>query len=96
MHHRSYFLSELKHIERDEFKKTLSEKVGRLMHPLCTHGIYGEGNMENISPTIPINISGTPSKIENVYIGVSCSPEEIQTYMELFKEFKDIFTYLYQ
>jgi hypothetical protein len=46
-----------------------------------------EGNMENISPTIMIDISRTPGKIENVYIGADCSPEEIQIYIDLFKEF---------
>jgi hypothetical protein len=54
---------------------------------LDTHGIYVEGNMENISPTITIDISQTPGKIENIYIGVDCSPKEIQIYIDLFKEF---------
>jgi hypothetical protein len=61
--------------------------VSHTMVPLDTHGIYVEGNMENISPTITIDISRTPGKIENVYIGADCSPEEIQNYTDLFKEF---------
>jgi hypothetical protein len=52
---------------------------------LDMHGIYVEGNMENISPTITIDISRIPNKIENVYIGADCSPEEIRIYVDLFK-----------
>jgi hypothetical protein len=43
--------------------------------------------MVSISPTIMIDISRTPGKIENVHIGADCSPEEIMIYTELFKEF---------
>ena len=50
-----------------------------------------DGNMANISPAIPINISRDPCKIENVYIGVECSHAEIQEYTELFKVFHDVF-----
>ena len=46
----------------------------------------------SISPTIAIDISCILSKIENVYIGADCSPEEIQIYTDLFKEFCDVFT----
>jgi hypothetical protein len=87
MHHRSYFLPELVKIEHDDFRSTLSEMVGHVMVPLDTHGIYVKGNMENISPTITIDISHIPGKIENIYIGADCSPEEIQIYTDLFKEF---------
>jgi hypothetical protein len=87
LHHRSYFLPELERIEQDEFRSTMSEIVGHTMVPLDKHDIYVEGNMENISPTIAINISRTPGKVENVYIGADCSPEEIQIYTDLFKEF---------
>jgi hypothetical protein len=37
------------------------------------HDIYAEGNMVSISPTITINISHIPGKVENVYIGADCS-----------------------
>ena len=49
------------------------------------------GNMANFSPTIPINISCDPGKIENVCIGVGCSPDEIKEYTVMFKEFCRIF-----
>ena len=87
MHHRYYFLPELARIEQDDFRSILSEIVGHTIVPLDTHDIYVEGNMASISPTITIDISCTPGKIENVHIGVDCSPEEISIYTELVKEF---------
>jgi hypothetical protein len=45
---------------------------------------------------IPIDISVKPGIVENVYIGASCSPEEIVTYTSLFKEFRDIFAWSYK
>ena len=35
---------------------------------LSSPGPMADGNIVNISPTIPINISHNPGKIENVYI----------------------------
>ena len=75
MHHCSYILPELVRIEQDDFRSTLSEIFGHDVVPLDMHNIYAEGNMESISPTITIDISRIPGKVENVYIGVDCSPE---------------------
>jgi hypothetical protein len=47
------------------------------INPLATHEIYAEGNMETISEMIPINISRTPSVIDDVFIGAYCSPKEM-------------------
>ena len=66
------------------------------MVPLSSPSQMADGNMANISPTIPINISCDPWKIENVYIGAECSHAEIQEYTELFKEFHDIFAWSYE
>jgi hypothetical protein len=46
-------------------------------NPLATHKIYAEGNMETIAEMIPINISRTPSIIDNVFVGAYSSPEEM-------------------
>ena len=54
-----------------------------------------DGNMENISSMIPINISRNPGMIENVYIGAECSHAVILEYTKLFKEFHDIFAWSY-
>ena len=66
------------------------------MVPLSSHGQMAKGNMANLSPMIPINISHDLGKIENVYIGACCSLDEIKDYIELFKEFCDIFTWSYE
>ena len=95
LHHRSYFLLKLDHLEHEEFREVLSERIGSPMVPLSSPGPMADGNMENISPMIPINISRDPGRIENVYIGVECSHAEIQEYTELFKEFHDIFAWSY-
>jgi hypothetical protein len=52
MHHRSYFFPSLEKIEQDDFRSTLSEIVGHTVVPLDTYGIYAEGNMVSISPTV--------------------------------------------
>jgi hypothetical protein len=76
--HRSYFLLELHRIEAGEFTITMAGEQPCPINLLATQDIYAEGNMANITETIPINISRTPGVVENVFIGVDCSPEEIQ------------------
>ena len=92
LRHRSYFLPKLDHLECEDFRDILSERIGILVVPLSSPCPMANGKMVNISPTIPINISHDLGKIENVYIGVECSHAEIQEYTELFKEFRDIFS----
>jgi hypothetical protein len=41
--------------------------------------------MLSISPIVMIDISRIPGKIEKLYIGADCSPEEIHIYLDLFK-----------
>ena len=91
LHHRSYFLPKLDHMECDEFREILSENIGSPVVPLISPGQMVDGNMANLSPTIPINISHDLGKVKNVYIGAICSPDEIKEYTELFKEFHEIF-----
>jgi hypothetical protein len=52
--------------------------------------------MATIAETIPINISQNPSVMENVFVGSDFSPEEIQIYTDLFKEFRDAFAWSYE
>ena len=68
LHHRSYFLPELNYLEREDFRAVLSERGGSPMVPLSSPSLMANGNMENISSMIPINISHDPRRIENVYI----------------------------
>jgi hypothetical protein len=34
--------------------------------------------------------------VENIFVGADCSPEEIQIYTDLFKEFRDVFAWSYE
>ena len=85
LHHRSSFLPKLDRLECEDFREILSERIGSPVVPLSSPGPMDDGNMENISSTIPINISRNPGTIENVYIGAECSHVEIQEYTKLFK-----------
>jgi hypothetical protein len=60
-----------------------------------THMLY-EGNLSNISPTVPLDISIKPGVFENVHIRASCSTDEVVAYKSLFQEFHDIFTWSYE
>ena len=83
-------------MECDDFRAILSEKFGSPVVPLSSPSQVAEGNMANLSPMIPINISHDPGKIENVYIREDCSPDEIKEYTDIFKEFRDVFTWPYE
>ena len=87
---------ELSRIENQEFHVRLSEDVDTPINPLSREGIFAEGNMENISTTIPINISANPNIVENVCIDANYSSEEIAIYTTLFKEFRNVFSWSYE
>jgi hypothetical protein len=96
LHHKSYFLPELKRIEAVEFITTMNGDAPCPINPLSMHKIYAEGNMESIVEMIHIDIYRTPSVVENVFVRADFSLEEIQIYTELFKEFHDIFAWSYE
>ena len=96
LHHRSYFLPPLDHLEHEDYREILSQNVGGPMVPLSSPGSMADGNMANISATIPINISINPNIVENVYIGANFSQEEVSIYMALFKEFHNVFSRSYE
>jgi hypothetical protein len=66
------------------------------INPLALHTVYAKFNMETIVETIPIEFSRTPGVMENVFVGADCSPEEIQIYKNLFKEFRNVFSWSYE
>jgi hypothetical protein len=68
LHDRSYFLPELRRIKAGEFTLTMTRDRSCPINPLATHEVYVEGNMENITETIPINISRTHGIVENVFV----------------------------
>jgi len=96
LHHRSYFLPELRRIEVGEFVLTVNGDNPCPINPLATHEVCAEGNMERIATVILIDISKTPTIVEIVFVGAYFSPEEIQTYTELFKEFCNVFSSSYE
>lgn len=53
--------------------------------------IFSEGNLSTISATISIDLSVKHGVVEHIQIGADCSPDEIQLYTALFKEFYYIF-----
>jgi hypothetical protein len=57
LHHRSYFLPELRRIEVGEFTLTMTGDRSCPINPLATHEVYVEGNMAIIAETLLINIS---------------------------------------
>jgi hypothetical protein len=95
-HHRSILFLEQQTLENYQRISTLSTVVVISTVPQSTCDVFVEGNLSNILPMIPIDISVKPGIVENVHIGASCSPEEIVTYTSLFKEFCDIFAWSYE
>jgi hypothetical protein len=85
IHHRSYFLSELRRIEAREFTLTMKGDRSCPINPLATHKVYDEGNMETIAETLLINISQNPGIMENVFVRADSSLGEIQIYRDLLK-----------
>jgi hypothetical protein len=95
-HHCSILFLEQQTLENYQRILTPSTIVVISMVSQSTRDVFAEGNISNISPTIPIDISVKPGIVEIVHIGASCSPDEIVTYTSLFKEFRDIFAWSYE
>jgi len=94
--HRSILFLEQHTIENYQRISTPSIVVVISTIPESTHDVFYEGNLRNISPTIPLDISIKLETVENVHIRASCSPDEIVTYTSLFKEFHDVFAWSYE
>jgi hypothetical protein len=84
-HHHSILFLERDTIESYQRISTLSTVVVISFVPESTHDVLYEGNLSNISPTIPIDISIKPGVMENVHIDASCSTDEVRTYKALFQ-----------
>jgi hypothetical protein len=95
-HHRSILFLEQHTLENYQWISTPSTVVVTLTVPKTTHDVFVEGNLSNIPPAIPIDISIKPGIVENVHIGALCSSDKIITYTSLFKEFHDIFAWSYE
>jgi hypothetical protein len=58
------FPPEISHMENGEFKSVVSRSVDRTVNPLVGHGVYVEGNMENISETIRLTFLRTLTSLK--------------------------------
>ena len=96
MHHKSYFLLELRRIENLEFHVRLSEGVDHPVNPLPKEGVFVVRNMANIYETKQINFSTKPGFVENIYIRANSLLENIVIYTTLFKEFCNVFACSYK
>ena len=79
-HHRSILFLEQHTLESYQQILTMSTIDIITLVPNPTHDVLYEGNLSNISPTIPLNISIKPGVVENVHIGALCSTDEVFTY----------------
>ena len=64
--------------------------------PILTQSVDSKGNLCNITKTMPMDISVKPGISENIYRGMNSSPDEVQSYTTLLKEFRDVFTWTYE
>ena len=95
-HHRSYFLPPF-HMVEDHFTSMVSSDIVLNPHsPILTCSVDSKGNLCNITKNMPIDISVKPGVSKNIFIRQDSSPEEVKTYMTLFKEFRDVLTWTYE
>ena len=95
-HHRYFFLPPC-HMVEYHFTSTISFDI--VLHPqspILKRSVDSEGNLCNITKTMPVDISVKRGVSENIFIRQNSSREEVKTYMTLFKEFRDIFTWKYE
>ena len=88
LHHRSSFLPPLGFVENHIETLITPDVVPYPQYPILTCNTVTEGNLVNIGPTIPIDISTTPQLVEYIHIGHKYSPEELTSYTTLFLIFE--------
>jgi hypothetical protein len=79
-----------------DLELTIDNKFDWFKCPFPTQSVFIEGNILNMSNTIPINISSNLNIIKKIMIGADYSPQEIEIYMTLFKEYRVIFSWSYE
>jgi hypothetical protein len=65
-------------------------------NPIPAPDAFEEGNMDNISLIIKINIFIKNGVVKEITIGATCTPQEITAYKSLFQEYQDIFSWSYK
>ena len=95
-HHRSSFLPDY-HMVEDNFETMVSfDIVTTPQSSVLIYNVDSEDNSSNITKTIPVDISVKPGVVENIHLGQNCYASELRSYMTLFKEFRDIFSCMYE
>ena len=92
-HHRSSFLPPLEEIHQDIWSVFPPDVTEAPQSPILTQDTLFEGNMGNISTMIVIDILMKEGVVENINLGVNCTPEEVVSYTALFKEFRNVFAW---
>ena len=95
MHHHYFFLPKELVSQFDQFsmetKDFIHGKVNWFKNPILALDAFEEGNMVKFFPTIKIDISTNSDIVEEIMVGASFSPKEVDAYTALFEEFHDIF-----
>ena len=95
-HHQYSFLPPC-HMVEDHFTSMVSSNIVlNPQSPILTSSVDSEGNVCNITKTMPIDISVKLGISKNIFIGQNSSLEEVQTYTALFKAFRDVFAWTYE
>ena len=90
-HHKSSFLPNTSLVDNDFVSLLGTDIVNDPETLVLLQDSESEGNLCNITKTVPIDISVKSGTIEHVNIGKNCSIDETKEYKALFKEFQDIF-----
>ena len=85
------FLAKLDRMECDDFREILSKNIGSPMVPLSSPGQMADGNMANLSPTIPINISHDPARLRTSTLGRVVPPMRSRSIPSCLKSFMTYF-----
>ncbi|MCY6488209.1 hypothetical protein, partial [Actinobacillus pleuropneumoniae] len=67
-----------------------------LQTPIQVYQVSFKGNMGNLTQTQPIDISVKLRIVKHIHVRITCTPEEIQLYTDLFREFRDVFASSYE
>ena len=71
-HHRSSFIPTTDQSNRFDLELTTRKECDWFRNPFLAQPVFVEGNLSNISATIPINTSSNPKVIKNIMIGADC------------------------
>jgi hypothetical protein len=95
-HHHSILFLEQHTIENYQWISASSTIVVISSVLESPHDVIYEGNLSNISATVPLDISIKPRFVENVNIGAACFDDDVVTYKSIFQEFRNIFAWSYE